>query len=230
MGVRGGHTPEVVRREDVAEALHPINGRRLVVSYEYRRARDRPRQIATPLQSEFTWYLRVVQERIEVGRCQIRSWTGDFDGVAPSPDGRVAAVRWNDQTEAGLVLVEISDQPRQLRVAWDTRETNWLEGPGWTRDSHLLVLVENPPGAGSWWAQAPDEVSPGGTFTPGSLVVLDRDLQERSRRRITVELPSGWFPANDVDRGLGIPAIEPSGDVTVRVPAEGDFRIPLRDL
>jgi hypothetical protein len=112
MGVRGGHTPEVVRREAVAEALHPINGRRLVVSYEYRRARDRPRQIASPLQSEFTWYLRVVQERIEVNRCQIRSWTGEFDGVAPSPDGRVAAVRWNDQTEAGTT------PPRWATASW----------------------------------------------------------------------------------------------------------------
>jgi hypothetical protein len=40
---------------------------------------------------------------------------------------------------------------------------------------------------------------------PGSLVVLDRGLRERSRRRIEIELPRDWFPAEDADRGLGLP-------------------------
>jgi hypothetical protein len=223
----------VARREDVADARHPLDGRRLVVSYEYRRARDHPPQIVTPLQSEFTWFLRVVEGRNEVSRCEIRSWTGEFDAVSPAPDGSLAVVRWNDQTEAGLVLVELADEPRQRHAAWDTRETNWLEGPAWTPDSQLLVLVENPLGAGPWWAERStgdaddDDVSPGGTFRPGTLVVLDRSLQERLRDDINVDLAPGWFPSSDADRGLGAPAIGPSRDVVVRVPAEGERRIAL---
>jgi hypothetical protein len=142
------HSP-LARRENVAEARHPIDGRRrLVVSSEYRRARDHPRQILSPLQSEFTWFLRILEGRKEVRRCKIRSWTGEFDAVSPALDGSVAVVRWNDQTEAGLVLVQLTDQLRQLEAAWGTHETNWLEGPTWTTDSQLLALVENPSGAG----------------------------------------------------------------------------------
>jgi hypothetical protein len=228
----------VAPKEDVAEAPLPGTDRLLVVSYDYRRARDHPREILSPLQSEFTWVVRIVEERRrnEVARCEIHSWTGDFDGVFPAPDGSEAAVRWNDQTEAGLVLVELVAQPRQLAAAWDTRETNWLEGPAWTPESKRLVLIEDPPGAGPWWAeQEPgeaddDDVSPGGTFAIGSLVVLDRKLRERFRRRIDVELPPGWFPANDADRGLGAPLVVSEDDVVLRIPAEGDRRFTLGDV
>jgi hypothetical protein len=212
-------------------------GQLLVVSYEYRRAPDHPRWIVSPLQSEFTWFLRVVDaRRKEMTRCELQSWTGEFDGVFPAPDASVAAVRWNDQTEAGLVLVELAAEPRQLSAEWDTRETNWLEGPGWTPDSKLLVLAANSPGAGPWWAEYEpgeaddDDVSPGGTFTPGSLVVLDRELRERSRWRIDVELPRGWFPSRDADRGLGAPVAVSSEKVNVRVPAGGDRRFTLHGL
>jgi hypothetical protein len=226
------------RREDVAEAPFPGSDRRLVVSREYRRARDHPPEIVSPLQSESRWSLGIVEgrRRRPAARCEIRSWTGDFDGIFPAPDGSIAAVRWNDQTEAGVVLVELTPSLRQLDAAWDTRATNWLEGPVWWPDSSGLVLVENPPGAGAWWAErgsgyADDgDVSPGGTFTPGSLVVLDRDLHERSRIRIEVQLPSGWFPEGDADRGLGVPSIGSGNVVLVRVPAEGDRSLTLGAL
>jgi hypothetical protein len=221
----------VARREDVAEARHPIDGRRrLVVSSEYRRARDHPR-ILSRLQSELSWFLRILEGRREVSRCEIRSWTGEFDAVSPAPDGSVAVVRWSDQTEAGLVLVELTGQLRQLEAVWDTRETNWLEGPTWAPDSQLLALVENPAGAGPWWAERTpgeaddDDVSPGGTFTPGSVVALDRRLKERVREKIAVDLPRGWFPSSDTDRGLGAPAFDSSRNVVVQVPNEGAHRI-----
>jgi hypothetical protein len=57
--------------------------------------------------------------------------------------------------------------------------------------------------------------------------VLDRELRERSRRRIEVELPRDWFPAEDADRGLGLPTIASRGEVAVRVPGEGERRIAL---
>ena len=220
---------EVSRSEVIAEASVPGSHRRLVVTREYRRALDHPSSIVSPLQSEFAWSVGVYEGRRKepAARCEIRSWTGDFDGVFPAPDGNVAAVRWNDQHEAGLVLVEVAPDLRQLDAAWDTRATNWLEGPVWWPDSSRLVVVENPEGAGPWWAEregeyADDEdVSPGGSFTPGSLVVLDRDLHELSRVRIDVDLPRGWFPADDADRGLAARRIE-SGKVVVRVPAEGE--------
>ena len=153
----------------------------------------------------------------------------------PAPDGSLAAVRWNDQTEAGLVLVELLGEPNQLGAAWDTRETNWLEGPVWTPDSELLVLVENPQGAGPWWAEREpgeaddDEVSLGGAFTPGSVVVLGRDLRERFRRQIEVDVPSGWFPAGDAERGLGAPEIVSPEEVVLRVPVGGERRFTLHD-
>jgi hypothetical protein len=155
--------------------------------------------------------------------------------VFPAPDGSLAAVRWNDQTEAGLVLVELLREPSQLGAAWDTRETNWLEGPVWTPDSELVVLVENPQGAGPWWAEREpgeaddDEVSLGGAFTPGSVVVLGRDLRERFRRRIEVDVPPNWFPAGDAERGLGAPKIVSPEGVVLRVPTEGKRRFTLHD-
>ena len=228
--VRMDEMADVSRSEIVAEVPFPGTRRRLVVTREYRRALDHPSEIVSPLQSEFTWSVGVYEGRRKepAARCEIRSWTGDFDGVFPAPDGSVAAVRWNDQHEAGLVLVGVAPDLRQLDPTWDTRATNWLEGPVWWPDSSWLVVVENPDGAGAWWAEregeyADDEdVSPGGSFTPGSLVVLDRDLHESSRVRIDVDLPRGWFPADDADRGLAAPRIESSGKVGVRVPAEGE--------
>jgi hypothetical protein len=233
-GARSGETHAVARREDVAETPLPGTGRLLVISYDYRRARDHPREIVSPLQSESSWFLRIVEGRKELTRCELRSWTGEFDGVSAAPDASVAAVRWNDQTEAGLVLVDLVGTPRQLGAEWDTRETNWIEGPVWTPDSKLLVLVENPSGTGPWWAEhetgeaEDDDVSPGGTFSPGSFVVLDHDLRERFRLQIDVELPSGWFPRGHAERGLGAPAVVSPDEAVVRVPALGDriFALP----
>lgn len=225
-------------REDVAEAQWPGTDRRLVVSREYRRALDHPPEIVSALQSETTWTVGVFEgrRRRAIARSEIRSWTGDFDGIVPAPDGSVAAVRWNDQTEAGLVLVQLSPDLEQLGAAWDGRTTNWLEGPVWTPDSSRLVLVENPDGAGAWWAEregeyADDEdVSPGGTFTPGSVVFLDRELRELSRVRIDVDLPQGWVPAGDEDRGLAAPTITSTVEMVIRVPAEGDRPLDIRPL
>jgi hypothetical protein len=225
----------VGRREDVAEAPLPGADRRLVVSREYRRAADHPPEIVSPLQSEFVWTLGVFEgrRRRPAMSCEITSWTGDFDGISPAPDGSVAAVRWNDQTEAGLVLVQLAPDMRQLDAAWDTRATNWVEGPVWWPDPSRLVLAENPTGAGPWWAAREgeyaddDDVSPGGTFTPGTLVALDRELHELSRVRIDVELPQGWLPAGDADRGLAVPRIASGDEVVVRVPGEGDRSVTI---
>jgi hypothetical protein len=195
----------VARHQDVASSPLPGTGRRIVLSQRGR--------------------LRVVDGRAELGRCELRSWTGEFEFVAPAPDASVAAARWSDQTEAGLVLAGLADTPRQLDAAWDIRETNWLEGPVWTPDSGALVLVENPAGGGPWWAGPEgddDDVSPGGAFSPGSVVVLDRDLRERSRRSVEVELPRGWSPGGDADRGLGAPARVTPDAAVVRVPVLGD--------
>jgi hypothetical protein len=82
-------------------------------------------------------------------RCHIRSCTGEFDGVSAAPDATVAAVRWNDQTEAGLVLVDLGGKPRQLGAEWDTRATNWIEGPVWTPDSKPAGARREPVGRGS---------------------------------------------------------------------------------
>jgi hypothetical protein len=229
-----------VRRDaaDVAEAAVGRN-RRIVVSYEYRRDAKSHRpgpdgvRFVSPLQSEFTWHARLVEGRKrELARCEIRSWTGWFDAVVPAPDGRIAAGRWQDQTEAGLVLLELEPELRQTAAAWDTRETNWLEGPVWTPDSRHLAVVENPSGAGPWWAEREpgdaedDDPSPGGAFSPGAVVLLDRSLGEQRRHRVEVELPSGWFPAADDDRGLGPPRVE-GGELAVRVPAGDELRLPL---
>jgi hypothetical protein len=50
------------------------------------------------------------------------------------------------------------------------------------------------------------------------LVVLDRELRERCRVQIDVELPSGWFPAGEAERGLGAPVVVSPDDAVVRVP------------
>ena len=174
--------------------------------------------------------LRIVDGGAELGRCELRSGIGEFEFVAPAPDAGVAVARWSDQTEAGLVLAGLADTPRQLDAAWETRETNWLEGPVWTPDSRALVLTENPAGAGPWWAGREgddDDVSPGGTFSPGSVVVLERDLRERFRRRFDVELPRGWFPGGDVDRGLAAPARVSPDAAVVGVPVLGDQVVAL---
>jgi hypothetical protein len=223
------------RREEIAEAPLPGTGHRLVLARDYRRARDHPTEIVSPLQSEYTWSLGVIEGRRRRPRkqCEIRSWTGDFDGIFPAPDGGIVAVRWNDQTEAGLVLVELGEDLRQVDESWDTRTTNWLEGPAWSPDASLLALVENPTGAGPWWAERggresdDEDVSPGGTFSPGSLVLLDRDLHERDRVRLDVDLPAGWFPTDDDDRGLGSPRFASPTEVAVRVPAEGERLVSL---
>jgi hypothetical protein len=152
-----------------------------------------------------------------------------------APDASLAAVRWNDQTEAGLVLVDLEDAPRQLAAEWDTRDTNWVEGPVWTSDSTPLGARRGPRGRRPWWAERQlgeaddDDVSPGGVFTPGSLVVLDRGLRERSRVQIDVELAAGWFPGADAERGLGPPVVESSDEAVVRVPTRGDRGFALRD-
>lgn len=97
----------------------------------------------------------------------------------------------------------------------------------------MLVVVENPTGAGPWWAERvgqevdDEDASPGGTFTPGSLVVLDRDLHEEERLRLDVDVPVGWFPADDADGGLGAPRFASATRVAVRVPVEGERVVSL---
>jgi hypothetical protein len=83
--------------------------------------------------------------------CGIRSPTGWFDGVVVSPRADVAAARWADQGEAGFVLVDVRDGgAAQIDGAeWETRETNWIEGPTFSPDGRLLALSLNPPGAGN---------------------------------------------------------------------------------
>jgi hypothetical protein len=59
------------------------------------------------------------------------------------------------------------------------------------------------------------------------VVVLDRDLRERSRVRIEVDLPPRWYPAGDEDRGLGNLRLGPTEQVVMRVPSEGDRTVSL---
>ncbi len=202
------------RAHDVAETPLPGTGLVLVLSDRARRG----------------W---IVRERGGSRSCRVQSPLGQFEEIVPATDGTLAAVRWSDQTEAGIVLVRLGDDFEQLGEGWLTRETNWLDGPVWTADSALLVVTENPLGAGPWWAEREfgeaedDDRSPGRTFSPGSLVVLDRELHERSRRRIEVDLPTGWFPAEDADRGLGPPAPGSNARSSSAFPGEGESRIDV---
>jgi hypothetical protein len=218
-------------RGDVAEALLPGRGQSVVGSVGLGGA---GLGLLARLRFESAWAFRVVHEGREVARCRIHSGRGEFDEVSVARDGSRAVVRWTNQTEAGLVLVELGDEPRQLDRRWETRTTNWLEGPVWAPRSDLLVLVENPVGGGPWWAEHDpgdaddDDASPGGTYSPGSVVTLDRDLRERFRDRVEVQLPPGWFPGSDLDRGPGCPAFIAPDEVVVRVPVDGERRLALR--
>lgn len=177
------------------------------------------------------WRVRGAAART-AARCEIRSWTGDFDAILRAPDGSVAAVRWNDQTEAGLVLVEVAPDLRQLDAAW-TRERRIGSRDrcgGQTR-------------AGSWWSRTRKGLGRRGksekASTPTTRISrpAGRSRPDRSRPRsrsprivkgpVDVDLPRGWFPADDADRGLAAPRIESSGEVVLRVPAEGERYLEL---
>jgi hypothetical protein len=56
-------------------------------------------------------------------------------------------------------------------------------------------------------------------------VVLDLDLVERSRQLVEVELPAGWYPSDNADRGIGVPFVVSPDQAVVRVPVQGERRI-----
>jgi hypothetical protein len=185
---------------------------------------------STPLQSEFQWSLerRAWPGGDITASCPIRSWTGWFDRVVVSPAADRIAVCWADQTEAGMVLVEVGEQGlAQIDgAAWDTRETNWIEGPMFSRTGQLLALALNPEGATNWWGGEDNiDPSPGGRSPVGHVIVLDPDLKEAFRERIDVDVPAGWVSDSDETLGMSLVRFDGPEELVVRVPLEGERRI-----
>jgi hypothetical protein len=157
----------------------------------------------------------------------------DFETVTVSPTANLAVVSWGHQSEAGLILVSVAHglATQVEGVSWVTDKTNWLSVPAWSLDGSNLVVFENPHGASNWWGgEDDDEPSPGGEFSVSTLVVLGPDLRELSRTPIRVEVPRGWLPATDDDRGISTSRFESDEVLTARVPTRGDQRISLADL
>jgi hypothetical protein len=188
----------------------------------------------TPFQAEFAWFFetRSWPDGDLRDGCLIRSSTGWFDRISVSPTGDLAAPRWVDQTETGFVLVRIRDGGVEqiAGVEWATTETNWVEGPAFNRGGDRLAVSTNPAGATNWWGgEEDDDPSPGGLFVVGHLIVLDRELRERHREPVGVDVPDGWLAGERFEsRGLGPPRFVDGETIAIEVPIDGErqFRLP----
>jgi hypothetical protein len=237
-GVWDADTSRLVWNLEDASALawFPGGGEVAAVARVFNPAPEKRGISATPFQSEFVWFFekRSWPSHDLVASCLIRSSTGWFDGVTLSVGGDLAAVRWADQTETGFILVGIQSRVvEQIGGAeWATAETNWIEGPAFNPAADRLAVSANPAGAANWWGSEEDEdPSPGGRFTVGNLIVLDREPRERHREPVEVDVPAGWRACDQYEsRGLGYPRFVDNRTIALNVPIEGErlIRLPER--
>jgi hypothetical protein len=170
-------------------------------------SRQGPWVIGSPLQSEYTTYLEIVDwtSRTTLGSTEIRFPTGWTDRIVIF--GSCVAVIYNEQSEGGYVLVDLDPAVRQrpdheLRALCD--QGSFL-GPVASGDGRLLVSAT--PVGWRWWApkERQDEIdgddppSDGGRKRVATLYVHDVASGHIEARPVEVDLPVGWTPPRPED-------------------------------
>lgn len=146
---------------------------------------------------------------------------GWVDRVTASRKNDLIAVRWLEQTKAGVELFTVRrDGDRQLKDRrLRTGESNLIEGPVFSPSGWYLVLAE---GVHAWWNHAKEESepSPGGRFPCGRATIFDTHDGLVRHFPIEATVAAGWFPETEkAQLGLlGIPRFLTSRSFVIDLP------------
>jgi hypothetical protein len=143
--------------------------------------------------------LRSWPDRELVSRSFVKPWACCNEYVALSPRGDRAAVLWWHQTEGGVNLVAFEEAAARQLAAYETKETNLLQGPTFSPDGKFVAISE---GFVWWWlpddAENPEvECSLGGSFRRGRLTLLEVDSGSVHHFDAVGEVEAGWQPPHD---------------------------------
>jgi hypothetical protein len=192
---------QIVWQPDNAKAISwTLDGAKALVITESHRPtrREGIPKIRTPLQADISYHMDVFlwESRKQVSDTIVTAPTGWFVDLVAAPSGELAAAAWNDQTEAGIELIALSDQPRQLKRRGYFGPTPYMYGPVFTADSGRVLCTF---GKDCWWAADPEKQSPGGKRLLGWLVIGDIERKRYTKQPIRAEVPKGWAPADPDD-------------------------------
>lgn len=207
----------------------------LLLRETYQRDPQHPPIIASPLQSEFTYWLERQSwpEHTSLSTCGVKPPEGWVDRVVLSPRGEVAAVRWLEQDAAGFVLIGLGPDGdcQWPNAGYRTAPDNLVQGPVFSPDGRFLVLTC---GCSFWWSvdgEDPLQPATGGRYEVGHIAIYD--LAERGAREILVEdeVREGWLPDDPEDMRyelLGAPLFDSDREFTVMLPTGIERRFGIK--
>jgi hypothetical protein len=202
----------------------------LVVEEHYTVDSDRSPMLATPLQREYTYYLRRLYwpstEQISSSDLTLPAgWPVD---IVPSPDTAIACVVWEDQHKAGIEWVSWSGgRLRNVPGYGYSRDSNLIQGPVFSPDGDLVAMSY---GAGVWWSDERHLPSPGGVRRLGWVVVgkpLSGTYQELD---VVASVPEGWLPDDPDDiwnEFVSCPRFADDETILVDVPTGEERRLRI---
>lgn len=160
----------------------------------------RPPLFVTPTQGEYKHFMRRLSwPGLDTISClEIKYPHGRLIDVVASPTDSLACFAWLDQCEAGIEFVSWEEgELRQLaNIGLYEKNSNRIQGPVFSPDGTVLAMTF---GAGFWWAETPDDPSPGGDFIAGYVIWSETGSGSYHRIDINVSIPTGWKPRDPQD-------------------------------
>lgn len=171
----------------------------LVVERKSQPDQIRPAMFVTSTQNEYKYFMRRLSwPALDTISCiELNYPLGWLVDLVASPTDNIACFVWQDQCEAGIEFVSWQQcDLRQLPKIGFYGNSNRIQGPVFSSDGTILAMSF---GAGFWWAETPDESSPGGDFKAGYLIWSETGSGSYNRIDINVSIPTGWKPRDPSD-------------------------------
>jgi hypothetical protein len=124
--------------------------------------------------------------------------SGGPDRLVISPAGNLALIVALEQGDWYYEVLRLQPKMSQPFIGHHVH-LNSGDPPAFSPDERFVVAVGCDPG--KWWApgtfdweEQEEPISPGGTFSPGTIYVQDLKTKRVTERPLQVKLPAGWQP------------------------------------
>ncbi|MCJ7693182.1 MAG: hypothetical protein MUO22_07185 [Sedimentisphaerales bacterium] len=203
----------------------------LVIDRMSQHGKERPSLYTTTTQNEYKYFMRRLSWPAldTISSIELNFPLGWLIDIVPSPTDKLACFVWQDQCESGIEFV--SWQQSELKQLPDIGfygNSNRIQGPVFSSDGAVLAMSF---GAGFWWAETPDEPSPGGDFNAGYLIWSETGSGNYNRIDINISIPTGWKPHDPSDilhnEFLSKPEFISTHEVKVVLPTGEERLLPL---
>lgn len=166
-------------------------------------------------------------DRRSVGRCQLGStlpddeFVGWYDFVVVSPRGDLAAIRWVDDYNAGVVLISLTGEELEetrrpgIRARW-----NAIHGPVFSPDGRVLAMT-----CGDWRVNETDKAE-----DRSGWIWLYNSLNQRIWEiPLQPELPAGWS-MDDWETWIGEPRFVTNTQFSISLPGGQERSYDLDEI